>query len=116
MRMFPRPDRSKIPIRTLLPDPFEKGCQRRRRAQRFDAVVHARELGIPEHRVHLLVTRFAQRRAVLGLAAFLFRAEMVLRDQPRRDLALTELTGDPLLVIVTTIVMSVRAARHRGKW
>ena len=61
--------------------------------------------------MHLLVARLAQRRAVLGLAALLPGLEMMLRDQARRDFALAERAGDPLIVVVTRWKI-LDAARH----
>jgi hypothetical protein len=117
MRMRFRSLGVKIPIRTLLADPFQERFQQRRITQRFDAVISARQIRVPERRVHLLMTRLAKRRAMLGLATLLPGFEMVLRDQPRRHFALAKLAGNPLVVVVPRRrMMILDAARHAQKW
>jgi hypothetical protein len=100
-RMRTRSFRPEIPIRTPLSNPFQKWFEQRRLAQAFNAVIRPRQVRVPKRRVHLLMTRLAQRRAVLGLTALLPGLEMMLRDQPRRDSALAEFTRAPLIVVVT---------------
>ena len=115
--MRPRSLGVKISTRTLLANPLQEGFQQRRTTQRLDAAIPARQIRVPERRVHLLMTRLAKRRAMLGFAALLPGFEMMLRNQARRDFSLAQLAGDPLIVVVTRErMMIVDAARHAQKW
>ena len=115
MRVRLRSLRPEIPIWALPANPIQKRLEQRRVAQGLDAVVQPRQVRVAERRVHLLVARLAERRAMLGLAAFLPGLEMMLGDQARRDSALAEFARDPLIVVVPRMKIFAYAARHAGK-
>ena len=86
-------DCPEIPVRLLFSDPLQKWLKLRRFAERFERGVHPRQVVVRECRVDLLVTRLAQRHAVIGLAALLFREQVMKGDQMLGDGASTEGAG-----------------------
>ena len=76
-----RLDRSKIPIRLLLADPFQKRLKLRRFTKRFERGIDLFQLDVGKHRVELLVAWLAKGHALLGLSAARFGVEMMQRDQ-----------------------------------
>ncbi len=98
VRVVVRHDRSEIAIGLLLLDPSQEWLEQRRLPQSRDRRVVLRQVGVAEDGVDLLVTWPAQWRPVLGLAALLFRFEVMKRQQVRRDLPAAQFACLPVHV------------------
>src|SRR5262245_24866794 len=104
--------RAEIPLRLLLANPGEKRRQLRRRAQLLDRRVLLGKLLVRKDRVDLLVTRFAERFAMLRLAAAFLGEQVMLRDERCRHRAPAERTRRRGSVAVVALVFN--DARHTG--
>jgi len=85
IRVVPRLNRSEIPIRLLLADPFEEGLKLWRDSQRVERGDELFQLDVREGRVQLLVARFAKRYPLLGLPAARLGMEVMERNQVGRN-------------------------------
>jgi hypothetical protein len=77
-------DRAEGSVGPLLADPFEEALELRGCLQLLNRTVQRGQFGVGEHGMNLVVAGLAHGDAVLGLAAFLYRLEVMQGDQLRR--------------------------------